>query len=104
MSGLRKLLGSVLRLGCGEAVSKLASFGLYAYISRVFGVEWLGMVALAQTIATYVMMGADQGLRLIGARLVARQPSTAHEVIRHVLKKRITSGLVCVALGAAYAF
>lgn len=104
MSGLRKLLGSVLRLGCGEAVSKLASFGLYAYISRVFGVEWLGMVALAQTIATYVMMGADQGLRLIGARLVARQPSTAHEVIRHVLKRRITSGLVCVALGAAYAF
>jgi O-antigen/teichoic acid export membrane protein len=100
---MRKLLKSILRLGTGEAVSRLASFGLYAYISRAFGIELLGIVALSQTIAGYVILGTDQGLRMIGARLVARDAGAASEIIRHVLRKRLISCAVCVAVGAAYA-
>jgi O-antigen/teichoic acid export membrane protein len=100
---MKKMLGSVLRLGAGEAVSKLAAFGLYAYISRAFGVELLGIVALSQTIATYVTLGTDQGLRMIGARLVARDASAAPAILRHVLRKRLISCAICVALGSAYA-
>jgi O-antigen/teichoic acid export membrane protein len=100
---MKRLFGSILRLGTGEAVSKLATFGLYAYISRAFGVELLGIVALSQTIATYVTLGTDQGLRLIGARLVARDASAAPVIMRHVLRKRLISCAVCVALGSAYA-
>ncbi len=99
----RKMLGSVLRLGFGEAVSRLASFGLYAYISRSYGVELLGIVALAQTVATYVTMGTDQGLRMIGARIVARSPDTASVIIPRILKKRLISCAACVALGSVYA-
>jgi O-antigen/teichoic acid export membrane protein len=100
---MKKLFGSILCLGVGEAVSKLASFGLYAYISRAFGVELLGIVALSQTIATYVTLGTDQGLRMIGARLVARDASAAPEIMRHVLRKRLISCAICVLLGSAYA-
>jgi O-antigen/teichoic acid export membrane protein len=100
---MKRLLGSVIRLGAGEAVSKLASFGFYAYISRAFGVELLGIVALSQTIASYVTLGSDQGLRMIGARLVARDAREAPAIMRHVLKKRLISCAICVALGSAYA-
>jgi len=99
---MKELFGSILRLGTGEAVAKVATFGLYAYISRAFGVELLGIVALSQTIATYVTLGTDQGLRLIGARLVARDASAAPAIMRHVLRKRLVSCAVCVALGSAY--
>jgi len=96
---MKKLFGSILRLGTGEAVSRLASFGLYAYISRAFGVELLGIVALSQTIAMYVAFGTDQGLRMIGARLVARDASEAPAIMRHVQRKRLISCAICVALG-----
>ncbi len=100
---MKRLFGSILRLGAGEAVSRLASFGLYAYISRAFGVELLGIVALSQTIALYVTFGTDQGLRMIGARLVARDASAAPAIMRHVLKKRLISCAVCVSVASAYA-
>jgi len=100
---MKRLFGSILRLGTGEAISRLASFGLYAYISRAFGVELLGIVALSQTIATYVTFGTDQGLRMIGARLVARDASAAPAIMRHVLRKRLISCAICVALASAYA-
>src|SRR5258708_12367375 len=100
---MKRVFGSILRLGKGEAVSRLASFGLYAYISRAFGVELLGIVALSQTIATYVTLGTDQGLRMIGARLVARDASAAPAIMRHVLRKRLISCAIGVVLGSAYA-
>jgi O-antigen/teichoic acid export membrane protein len=100
---MKSLFGSILRLGTGEAVSRLASFGLYAYISRGFGVELLGIVALSQTIALYVTFGTDQGLRMIGARLVARDASAAPAIMRHVLRKRLISCAVCVSLACVYA-
>src|SRR6267378_7373291 len=100
---MKRLFGSILRLGTGEAVSRLATFGLYAYISRAFGVELLGIVALSQTIATYVTSGTHQGLRMIGARLVARDARDAPAVIRHVLRKRMITCAICVALGSVYA-
>lgn len=100
---MKRLIGSILRLGAGEAVSRLASFVLYAYISRAFGVELLGIVALSQTIAMYVTFGTDQGLRMIGARLVARDASAAPVIMRHVLRKRLISCAICVTLGSAYA-
>lgn len=100
---MRKLLGSILKLGAGEAVSKLAAFAFYGYISRAFGVELLGIVALSQAVAGYVTLGTDLGLRLIGARLVAQDASAAPAIIRHVIRKRLISCVVCVSLASIYA-
>lgn len=100
---LRSVLSSVFSLGVGQAVSVLSSLLLFAYLSRRFGVELLGIVALAQTVALYVTLGTDQGLRLIGARLVARHGGGASVIIREILVKRLLSCAVCVALGCTYA-
>ena len=100
---MKRLLGSMVKLGAGEAVSKLAAIAFYGYISRAFGVELLGIVALAQTVAVYVTMGTDLGLRMIGARIVARDANAAGAIIPHVLKKRLISCGVCVSLASIYA-
>lgn len=101
---MKELFRFILLLGAGEAIARLASFGLYIYVSRTFGLELLGIVALSQTIATYVTLGTDQGLRMIGARLVARDPSAAPTIMRFVLEKRLISCLVCLAIAVAYAW
>ena len=100
---MKTLLNSAFRLGTGEAVSRLASFALYAYISRYYGVELLGVVALAQTISTYVTMGTDQGLRMIGARTVAKYPSAARSLIPEIVRKRLICCAACVLVACLYA-
>jgi O-antigen/teichoic acid export membrane protein len=103
LGSLRGTIHGILRLGIGEAISRLASFLFLAFIARRFGVGLLGILALAQTIAMYVTLGTDQGLRLVGARLVARSSPVAAFVIRQILVKRLLSCAVCVALGSVYA-
>lgn len=103
VSSLKSIIGSVLSLGIGQLFSMLASFLLFAYLSRHFGVEMLGIVALAQTVAQYVILGTDQGFRLVGARLVARSGNAAPFIIEGILQKRLLSCGVCIILGSAYA-
>lgn len=102
-SWLMKTLHSVLRLGAGELIARLTSFAVVAYISRRYGLELLGALALAQTVTTYLIQGTDQGFRLIGARLVARDANFALTVVPAVTRKKATAGLICVAAGLAYA-
>src|SRR5258707_2346203 len=100
---MKRLLNSILKLGAGEVVSKLAAFAFYGYISRAYGLELLGIVALSQAVAGYVTMGTDLGLRMIGARIVARDASAAPAIIPLVLRKRLISCSVCVLLASIYA-
>ncbi len=100
---LKSVLTSAFNLGVGEAVSNFASFLLFAYLSRHYGVELLGIVALAQTVARYVTLGTDQGLRLVGARLVARNGAAAPLIVKRVLLKRLFSCATCVTVGCTYA-
>lgn len=100
---IRNVFLSFMRLATGEVFGRMATFALFAYVSRQFGVEILGIVALAQTVAAYVMELSDQGLKLIGARLLARNHALASFVVPFVLKRRAIFTLVAVALGAVYA-
>lgn len=102
-SGIRDTVRSLLRLAAGEAGSRVGSFVLFAYISRKLGVEVLGIVALAQTVAAYVICGTDAGLRYIGARLTARDSSLAPAVVSHLLKKRVVLAAISIAVGSFYA-
>ena len=85
---ITNVFASFARLATGEVFGRMATFALFAYVSRQFGVEILGIVALAQTVATYVMGCSDQGLKLIGARLLARNHALATFVVPFVLKRR----------------
>lgn len=99
----RRLAASVLKLGSGEIAARLSSFLLFAYVSRAYGVELLGTVALAQTVATYVTLGTDQGLCLLGARTVAKNPFSAVRLLKPVIAKRLMLCALSVSIGTAYA-
>jgi len=100
---LRNVFVSFARLATGEVFGRMATFALFAYVSRRFGVEILGIVALAQTVAGYVMVGSDQGLKLVGARLLARNHALAAFVVPFVLKRRAALTAIAIALGTMYA-
>ena len=100
---IRNVFLSFVRLATGEVFGRIATFALFAYVSRYFGVQVLGIVALGQTVASYVMECSDQGLKLIGARLLARNHELVSHVVPLVLKRRAMLTAAAVALGALYA-
>jgi O-antigen/teichoic acid export membrane protein len=100
---IRNVFLSFVRLATGEVFGRIATFLLFIYVSRYFGVRILGIIALAQTVASYVMELSDQGLKLIGARLLARNAELASFVVPFVLKRRAALTAGAVALGALYA-
>jgi O-antigen/teichoic acid export membrane protein len=100
---LRNVFLSFVRLATGEVFGRIATFALFVYVSRYFGVRILGIIALAQTVALYVMELSDQGLKLIGARILARNAELASFVVPFVLKRRAALTVGAVALGALYA-
>src|SRR5271157_4389509 len=100
---IRIVFLSFVRLATGEVFGRMATFALFAYVSRYFGVHILGIVALAQTVASYVLELSDQGLKLIGARILARNKELVSFVVPFVLKRRAALTAVAVTLGALYA-
>ncbi len=100
---IRNVFFSFARLATGEVFGRVATFALFVYVSRNFGVQILGIVALAQTVASYVMEISDQGLKLIGARILARNAELASYVVPFVLKRRAILTAGAVVLGTLYA-
>jgi len=100
---IRNLFLSFVPLATGEVLGRIATLALFAYVSRYFGVQVLGIVALGQTVASYVMECSDQGLKLIGARVLARHHELVSHVVPLVVKRRAMLTAAAVALGALYA-
>ncbi len=100
---IRNVFLSFVRLATGEVFGRIATFALFAYVSRYFGVQVLGIIALGQTVASYVMELSDQGLKLVGARILARDHELVAYVVPLVLKRRAALTAAAVALGALYA-
>ena len=100
---IRNVFFSFARLATGEVFGRMATFALFAYVSRHFGVQVLGIVALGQTVAAYAMECSDQGLKLIGARLLARDHVLARWLVPFVLKRRAAFAAVRGSAGQFYA-
>ena len=100
---LRNVTQLVVKFAAGEVVARLCTLALYAFTTREFGVAIFGIVALAQTVSAYVTVVADQGFKLIGARIVARNPQFGNEVIRIIVPRRAISACVAALGGCAYA-
>jgi len=91
-----------MRIATGEVLGRIATFVLYAYVSRRYGVEVFGILALGQTVASYVMAGSDQGLKLIGVRLLARDHGLAGYLVPAIGRLRAGFTAAAVALGLVY--
>ncbi len=96
--------GHLVPLVVGEVLSGLCNFSVVVFISRYFGVTVLGFYALAQTVAGYVVLGMDLGLKTMGARVIAMNPAHALPVVQRIQRKRIFLAAFFVPLALCYAF
>jgi O-antigen/teichoic acid export membrane protein len=98
-----QLLRNIFHLGSGELLARL--FGILAviFLGHKYGVGILGVYALAQGIAQYLQPLIDFGLRHVGARLMARFPGCASEIMHRVQRRRLGMAAAAVPFVLLYA-
>lgn len=99
----RKLLGNILSYGSGEFLLRLFSVTTVILLGHLYGVVMLGVYGLAMSLAAYLVPLIDFGLRYIGARLIARFPGSASDIVRHVQRRRLLMAGLLLPLVAVYA-
>ena len=102
----RQLARNVFRFGSGEFLARVLSVAVVILLGHLYGVVVLGVYGLATTVSIYLMPVIDFGLKHVGARLIARFPSSAPEIIRRVQRRRYlmaSAALPFVLLYAAVA-
>lgn len=77
-----------------EFIGKGFFFLVTIYLARRLGVEKYGIFTYAQTIVTYVWLGAELGIDLYGSREMARDRDRAEGVFRALFTIRLAAGLV----------
>ncbi len=68
----RKLAANFVVLSGGEAISKIFTFIAFTYLARVFGPDTFGDIEFALAIALFLNIVVEGGLRLLGAREIAK--------------------------------
>lgn len=101
---LRRVLQSLAKFAAGEVVARFSMLLLYAFTTRRFGVAIFGYIALAQTVSAYVTLLGDQGFKLIGARMIARDQALIPYIIKVLVPRRVSFATVAALGGCAYAF
>lgn len=101
-ANMKKIVSSSGLLALGEGFARICNFTVIVLISRCFGVSSLGAFALAQTVAIYLILGIDMGMRHIGASLIAKAPESIGNIVRVVQRKRLILALVFVPVGVLY--
>ena len=99
----RQFVRNVFRFGSGELLNRILSITTVVLLGHLYGVAVLGLYGLAITVTTYLMPVVDFGLRHVGARLMARFPSSASEIIRRVQRRRYRMALAALPFVLLYA-
>jgi O-antigen/teichoic acid export membrane protein len=93
----------MVRLGSGEILSRICSVAVVILLGHRFGVAILGVYALGVSLSQYLMPVIDFGLRHVGARLIARFPSSASEIMHRVQRRRLAMAAAALPLILLYA-
>jgi O-antigen/teichoic acid export membrane protein len=99
----RKIAKSTLQFSLGEIAARLCTLALFAFTTRRFGVVVFGYVALAQALANYVALIADQGYKMIGARLAARNHRIVLPLVGLIVPRRMLLAVIAASGGCLYA-
>jgi len=99
---LTRFLQSVFHLGSGELLARALGVLIVILLGHKYGVIILGVYALAQSILGYLGALIDFGLRHIGARLVARFPSSVSDIMRRVQRRRMAMGAAAIPFVLLY--
>jgi O-antigen/teichoic acid export membrane protein len=103
MTSIRQLLRGVVSLGSGELLARLFGILTVILLGHMYGVVILGVYALAQSISQYLQPLIDFGLRHVGARLMARFPGSASEIMQRVQRRRLGMAAAVLPLVLLYA-
>ena len=84
-----QLLRNIFQLGSGELLARVFGVAAVILLGHTHGVAILGVYALAQGMSQYLQPVIDFGLRHVGARLMARFPGSASEIMHRVQRRRL---------------
>ena len=85
----RQLVHNVFRFGSGEFIARVFSVATVVLLGHLYGVVILGVYGLALSVSAYLVPIIDFGLKHVGARLMARFPYSASEIVRRVQRRRL---------------
>jgi O-antigen/teichoic acid export membrane protein len=94
---------TLLALGIGVVVQRLAQLGGFLCIGRSLGVDGLGVYAQGLGLAGLVVVLAGAGVRNLVARAVARDPGSARTLVAAAFRARLRAGAAIAAAGATIA-
>ncbi len=101
---MRQIFRNILRLGSGEMVARLCSITIIILLGHRYGVFVVGVYSLGMTVAYYLQPVSDFGLQHIGARLMARHPQSAGEILHRVQRRRLLMAGAVVPVVVMYAW
>jgi O-antigen/teichoic acid export membrane protein len=99
----RQLLRNAFRFGSGEFLARIFSVAVVIFLGHLYGVVILGVYGLATTVNQYLMPVIDFGLKHVGARLMARFPHSAAEIMRRVQRRRLLMASAAIPFVLLYA-
>jgi O-antigen/teichoic acid export membrane protein len=85
-------------LFAGEAASRIFGFMTTAVLARRLGLDGFGQIGFAAAVMAYGAVFTDLGLVTAGTRSVARDRSTAGELVESVVPLRLLLSLVAAAV------
>src|SRR5450755_2578748 len=99
----RQLIRNTLRFGSGEFIARIFSVAVVILLGHLYGVIIVGVYGLATTVNQYLMPVIDFGLKHVGARLMARFPGSATEIMRRVQRRRLLMASAAIPFVLIYA-
>ncbi len=99
----RQLVRNTISLGSGEFLTRALSVAIVILLGHLYGVVALGVYALAMSVSQYLVPIIDFGLRHIGARLIARFPGSASEIVQRVQRRRLLMAAAALPFVLIYA-
>lgn len=92
--------GTFLKLGGGEAASRLIAFAVTVYLARTLGASTYGIIVLASAILLYLAVLADCGVDMLGIHDVAAHRDRLDTLVPEVLGARLLAALGLIAMTA----
>jgi len=99
----RQLVRNVFRFASGEFLARIFSVAVVILLGHLYGVVILGVYGLATTVNQYLMPVIDFGLKHVGARLMARFPHSAADIMQRVQRRRLLMASAAIPFVMLYA-
>jgi len=77
-----------MSLAGAEVVSKLVTFGAFAYLARILGPDYFGYVEFAGAVLMCASLIVDQGFSPFGAREIAKDPQQTRRLTAEIVTVR----------------